>query len=185
MISSMLETGQDTNIQTDIHSYIILHNMNLNRELWETNMMRRNKWRNVPLTELEGKLETDLTDHTVTVTTLTLGLSPYSSFTDWGASARPLTLSLSAVFKNAGSWSYKYIHQVKVGSHVDAFCHYLRNIHLSGIHELKDRGQMLQFFCNNYWKHMKSYSTLTTWKGTSLRMMMGCLAGFSSSRALK
>ena len=185
MITSMLETGQDTNIQTYtfIH-YIILHNMKLNRELWETNMMRRNKWRNVPLTELEGKLETDLTDHTVTVTTLTLGLSPYSSLTDWGASASPLTLSLSAVFKNAGSWSCKYIHQVKVGSHVDAFCHYLRNIHLSGIHELKDRGQMLQFY-NNYWKHMKSYSTLTTWKGTSLRMMMGCLAGFSSSRALK
>ena len=40
-------------------------------------------------------------------------------------------------------------------------------------------------FYSNYWKHMKSYSTLTTWKGTSLRMMMGCLAGFSSSRALK
>ena len=36
----------------------------------------------VPLTELEGKLETDLTDHTVTVATLTLGLSPYSSLTD-------------------------------------------------------------------------------------------------------
>ena len=138
----------------------------------------------VPLTELEGELETDLPDHTVTVATLTLGLSPYSSLTDWGASARPLTLSLSAVFKNAGSWSCKYIHQVKVGSQVDAFCHYLRNINLSGIHELKDRGQMLQFY--NYWNmHMISYSTLTTWKGTSLRMMMGCLAGFSSSRALK
>ena len=29
----------------------------------------------------------------------------YSSLTDWGASARPLTLSLSAVFRNAGNWS--------------------------------------------------------------------------------
>ena len=182
MITSMLETGQDKNIQTYIHtsSYTTWNwTENYEKQIWweETN-------EEMSLWQLEGKLETDLTDHTVTVATLTLGLSPYSSLTDWGASARPLTLSLSAVFKNAGSWSCKYIHQVKVGSQVDAFCHYLRNINLSGIHELKDRGQMLQFY--NYWNmHMISYSTLTTWKGTSLRMMMGCLAGFSSSRALK
>ena len=33
--------------------------------------------------------------------------------------------------------------------------------------------------------YMNSRMAVRCWKGTSFRMMMGCLAGFSSSRALK
>ena len=81
MITSMLETGQDK-----IFRHTFIHH--LTQHEIEPRIMR-NKYdekkqmkKIVPLTELEGELETDLPDHTVTVATLTLGLSPYSSLTD-------------------------------------------------------------------------------------------------------
>ena len=60
-----------------------------------------------------------------------------------GASARPLTLSLSAVLRKAGSWSWATLTSPA---------------------------------------YMNSRMAVRCWMGTSFRMMMGCLAGFSSSR---
>jgi len=75
-----------------------------------------------------------------------LVVSSYSVFTDWGASARPFTLSLSAVLRNCGSWSWAtFTSPAYINSRMAVRC----------------------------------------WNGTSFKMMMGCLAGFSSNRALK
>ena len=60
-----------------------------------------------------------------------------------GASASPLTLSLSAVLRKAGSWSWATLTSPA---------------------------------------YMNSRMAVRCWMGTSFRMMMGCLAGFSSSR---
>ena len=68
----------------------------------------------------------------------------YSCLMVWGASANPLTLSLSAVFKNAGNWSWATLTSPA---------------------------------------YMNSRIAVKCWKGTSFRMMIGCLAGFSSRRA--
>ena len=68
----------------------------------------------------------------------------YSCLMVWGASANPLTLSLSAVFKNAGNWSWATLTSPA---------------------------------------YMNSRIAVKCWKGTSFRMIIGCLAGFSSRRA--
>jgi len=70
----------------------------------------------------------------------------YSCLIVWGASANPLTLSRSAVFRNAGSWSWA------------------------------------TFTSPAY---MNSKMAVRCWNGTSFKIMIGCLAGFSSRRALK
>ena len=72
------------------------------------------------------------------------GIYSYSCLMVWGASANPLTLSLSAVFKNAGNWSWATLTSPA---------------------------------------YMNSRIAVKCWKGTSFRMMIGCLAGFSSRRA--
>jgi len=70
----------------------------------------------------------------------------YSCLMVWGASAKPLTLSRSAVFRNAGSWSWAtFTSPAYINSKIAVRC----------------------------------------WNGTSLRIMIGCLAGFSSRSALK
>ena len=64
----------------------------------------------------------------------------------WGASARPFTLSRSAVLRNAGSWSWATLTSPA---------------------------------------YINSKMAVRCWNGTSFRMMIGCLAGFSSKRACK
>ena len=72
------------------------------------------------------------------------GRRNYSCLMVWGASARPLTLSLSAVFKNAGSWSWATLTSPA---------------------------------------YMNSRMAVKCWNGTSFKIMIGCLAGFSSNKA--
>ena len=64
----------------------------------------------------------------------------------WGASARPFTLSRSAVLRNAGNWSWATLTSPA---------------------------------------YINSKMAVRCWNGTSFRMMIGCLAGFSSKRACK
>ena len=69
----------------------------------------------------------------------------------------------------------------------------LSHIHLTSIHELQDGCQVLRKrkyriakgtkHKSNMLRDIKEKCRSETWKGTSFRMMMGCLAGFSSSSA--
>ena len=64
----------------------------------------------------------------------------------------------------------------------------LSNIHFTGVHKLQDRSQVLNKLVEidvNGTLFNRGKDFEKTWKGTSLRMMIGCLAGFSSSRVLK
>ena len=88
----------------------------------------------------------------------------HSSFTFWGASARPFTFRRSAVFRNCGSWSCNMFDEFWV---------------------------LLFLVFEPTWAtftspaYMNSKIAVKCWNGTSLRMMIGCLAGFSSRRDLK